>query len=169
MNGAMPAPELPLRDIHLPEPIVWWPPAPGWWLLAALCLLLLIFGIIRLRRRRLRGRLPRSARKALKSLAAQYRQDEDGAKLARELSVLMRRIAVTLYPRREVARLTGEAWLEFLDRPLRGTKEPEAFRSGIGRVLLEAPYNPRCQVDGKALLKLTERWIAAATREASHG
>ena len=30
-----------LRDIHLPEPISWWPPAPGWWILAvASCALL---------------------------------------------------------------------------------------------------------------------------------
>ncbi len=32
MNGATPT-TLELRDIHLPEAISWWPPAPGWWFL----------------------------------------------------------------------------------------------------------------------------------------
>ena len=27
---------LPLRDLRLPEPVGWWPPAPGWWILAAI-------------------------------------------------------------------------------------------------------------------------------------
>ena len=36
--------QIPLRDLHLPEAISWWPLAPGWWLLIAFavaaCLLL---------------------------------------------------------------------------------------------------------------------------------
>ena len=28
--------QIPLRDLHLPEVIGWWPLAPGWWFLIAL-------------------------------------------------------------------------------------------------------------------------------------
>ena len=38
MNPAVDVSQLPLRDIHLPAAIGWWPPALGWWLLAALVL-----------------------------------------------------------------------------------------------------------------------------------
>jgi hypothetical protein len=32
-----------LRDIHLPQAVHWWPPAPGWWIVAALILTLTIW------------------------------------------------------------------------------------------------------------------------------
>ena len=28
--------QIPLRDLHLPEAIGWWPLAPGWWVVIAL-------------------------------------------------------------------------------------------------------------------------------------
>ena len=28
--------QIPLRDLHLPEAIGWWPLAPGWWVVVAL-------------------------------------------------------------------------------------------------------------------------------------
>ena len=31
-----------LADIHLPEPVSYWPPAIGWWILAAIFLVLLV-------------------------------------------------------------------------------------------------------------------------------
>ena len=35
--------QIPLRDLHLPEAIGWWPLAPGWWLLIALGVVLLAY------------------------------------------------------------------------------------------------------------------------------
>ena len=37
-----PDPLSQLRDIHLPEPISPWPPAPGWWILLVLSILLIV-------------------------------------------------------------------------------------------------------------------------------
>jgi len=46
MNG------LELRDIHLPEGSLWWPPAPGWWLLLVLLGLVSLAAWWSLQRRR---------------------------------------------------------------------------------------------------------------------
>ncbi|MGH8222486.1 MAG: DUF4381 family protein, partial [Woeseiaceae bacterium] len=35
--------QIPLRDLHLPEAVGWWPPAPGWWLLIALAVAALLW------------------------------------------------------------------------------------------------------------------------------
>ncbi|HET9483332.1 MAG TPA: DUF4381 domain-containing protein, partial [Xanthomonadales bacterium] len=43
MNAPVPATEPQLRDIHLPAEPSWWPPAPGWWLLAILVIAALVF------------------------------------------------------------------------------------------------------------------------------
>ena len=39
--------ELPLRDLHLPNPVGWWPLAPGWWFLIALALALMAWMFVR--------------------------------------------------------------------------------------------------------------------------
>ena len=156
----MNAPQAPdplagLRGYHLPDPVSWWPPAPGWWALALVLLialgLLARWGI----RRYQRDAARRAALAELAALEAAYSKDRDSATLARGLSRLLRRLALHHFPRAQVAGLTGEDWLAFLDAQW----DRQGFQQGPGRFLLEAPYRPAPELPAEALIALSRAWI----------
>ena len=158
-----PAPDaLPLRDIHLPAAVGWWPPAPGWWGLAVLCLLLILTILIWNKVRR-RGRLKKQCLTLLRQLTERFKHKGDEQQLIADLSILLRRVAISAYPRQKVAALTGNEWLRFLDKTLTDDGTGKVFSEGAGRVLLEAPYNPDCRVDCNALTGLIRQWISRNT------
>jgi hypothetical protein len=144
-----------LRGYHLPDPVSWWPPAPGWWLLALLMLVLVAAVIHWLARRYRLGAATRAARAEVAALRAAYGRDGDATAFARGLSRLLRRFALARFPRREVAGLTGEDWLAFLDA--RGGEG--RFRGGAGRALAEAPYRPAADLPADPLADLALDWI----------
>jgi len=98
-----------LRDIHLPIKPSWWPPAPGWWLVAGavllLCLMILACYLYW---------ATRPKQYATRELKRIYRATQNPVILAREISVLLKRIALLNYPRSQVAALTEEKWVDFL-------------------------------------------------------
>jgi Domain of unknown function (DUF4381) len=155
----MEAGQLPLRDIHLPEAIGWWPPALGWWLLAVLIPLTiaLIFWLYKRITRK-------TAIKAAKKLLQQIRQDtqRDNSQKVQDLSALLRRVAISTTARNECAGLTGQQWLEFLDRSVK--KSP--FTQGIGQLLANAPYqqSPPTEQEISQLTNLCEDWLKAQTK-----
>lgn len=149
--------QLPLRDVHYPGGLSWWPPAPGWWLILAL-LLIAAGGAWWWRRhkRHLRASALRMARVEFEQLRARYSTDGDAGQLVRDLSILLRRLCVSTFPRTDSASLTGERWLEFLDRPLPASR----FTAGPGRILLDAPYRPRvAEEEIEPLLTLCDDWF----------
>jgi hypothetical protein len=99
-----------LRDIRLPDPIGWWPLAPGWWALAGLLLLAIAatlgWSVLWKRTRRWL---------ALHELAALRRRlDADAAaSVASDLAALIRRVALAT-DGHDAARLTDDEWAEAL-------------------------------------------------------
>ncbi len=142
-----------LRDIHLPEAVGWWPPAIGWWLLIVL-LPLLIFLFYWLFKRITRKTAVKTAKKLLKDLKHQSIDDQDKLQA---LSKILRRLAMSQASRDQAASLSGQQWLEYLDRSL---KEP-AFSQGVGQVLAsghyQRPESMDCNMD--EVFKLCETWI----------
>jgi hypothetical protein len=105
-----------LHDIIAPPPVPWWPPAPGWyWVLGFLLLLLLILAL-RAFRHWQRNRYRREALIEWHRLAGQLDRPETRIAALTAMSVLLKRTALSAFPRAEVASLTGPAWLAFLDR-----------------------------------------------------
>jgi hypothetical protein len=126
---------LDLRDVHLPEPPPWWPPAPGWWLLFALVLLAGLAAWLYWQR----YRAERPRRMALAELDAVARRCADEPqRLASELSIWLRRVALTLQPRIDVAGLTGQDWLDALQRLSPGS----TLVRDCQQLLLQGPYAP---------------------------
>ncbi len=150
--------QLPLKDIHLPEAIGWWPPAVGWWILAVLIPLMLVL-LIFLYKRITRKTAIKDAKKILNEIKLDSGLD-DYQKLC-QLSVLMRRTAISHYPRTEVASLTSKEWLLFLQRPMQDNR----FTEGVGKLLTEAPYMKSVDnVPIKELVILCEDWLKALVR-----
>jgi hypothetical protein len=142
-----------LHDLHLPEPVAFWPPAPGWWLLAGLLVLLLVVTLWWWRRYRRRA-YRRAALSELRRIHQALQQGGDSTALIAELSILLRRVAISRYGREQVAALHGTAWLEFLDRSGRTT----AF-SKEAHALLDAPYRRDPATHIEPLLSLAQRWV----------
>ncbi len=139
-----------LRPDHLPEAVGWWPPAPGWWLLAASILLAL--GLFGWRARRGRSLTRADAVKRLTEL--EKRQCDDAAFLS-TLNRTMKRLALHYHDPTEVAPLSGEAWLAFLDDSGNTTD----FGDGPGRVLALGPYRARIDaIDRHALVEICIAW-----------
>ena len=147
--------ELPLRDIHIPDAISWWPPAIGWWILAVLipfCLYLMF----KLYKRVTRKTALKSAKKYFKTLRDDQQLTQQEKLIA--LSSLMRRTAVSLYPRADVASLTGENWLNFLDNSI----ADRGFNSDTGYLLTGSLYARDADTHYlAALFTLCETWLNA--------
>ena len=145
-----------LRDIHLPPEPGFWPPAPGWWILA-LILVLVASALAWWQRSAARRRRPqREALRALADLRNALAEGEAPHRIASEGASLLRRVALVEFPQRRVAGLSGWPWLEFLA----AHGGAAGFTAGEAELLVSAPYLPRIDADeAERVIRLCERWI----------
>jgi len=136
MPGTQTDPLAQLRDIHLPGPIEVWPSAPGWWILATLCLVAVVLALHWLWTRWQANKYRREARTQLDAILHSWESHGDTAQYLREYQLLLKRTALTRYGRETVASLTGEAWVDFLDKSSSGSE----FTMGEGQKLIDGNY-----------------------------
>lgn len=152
-----------LADIHLPQPVGLWPPAPGWWVLGMLLLLLALFAA----RKYLRySRLRHVCNHALAELdrcharlAAATGDMADSSRLRyiNEVNTVLRRVALVHFPQAASASLDGSAWVDFI----RQKGESSAMTDEIAAALSYGRFQKQCDVDVDALNSFGRRWITS--------
>jgi hypothetical protein len=149
-----------ISEVLAPEAISWLPSAPGWrWLGLVLLLLAGWRAWLALQKWR-RNRYRRKALQQLDKLA-----DNAGHGLLQALSALLKGTALQAYPRIEVASLSGDEWLLWLNHNSGGA----CFSPTSAKLLTEAVYRAPAQgqtTEYRQLILEARNWIESH-REAS--
>ncbi len=134
-----------LHDLVLPPPEPLWPPTPGWSIvlltIAFIALGFILKWVIRWQSNRYR-------REAIHLL------DHPETTTAM-FSSIIKRAALTKWPRSEIADLTGSRWLEFLDR----SADMDSFATGPANKLEAAAFDPTSIIHDDALKRAARVWI----------
>jgi hypothetical protein len=146
-----------LKDIPAPPPVSYMPQTVGWWVVGGLIVSgLLLYAWFRWRRWR-RNRFRREAQAELDAIGRAANEATTRQEALAALPVLVKRTVLSWAPRQEVAPLSGEAWLRYLDR----TYQKGGFVQGPGRQLDTLAYGPGeiGKDELTALLALLRHWI----------
>ena len=151
--------ELPLKDIHLPDASLWWPPATGWWLLLISAILIIYFMPKFLRWLRWKPVKKLSLRE-LNRIRADMNNGVDEQRVSQQISILLRRTVISYSGRAVGASTTGKNWVEQLNN-LAGD---ECFTAEQSEWLSIGRYQPSARCEMGALLQSCENWIKALPR-----
>lgn len=144
-----------LNDIVVPGPVAWWPPAPGWYVLAVIFLAGLAWLAIRQWRRWRHNAYRRQALAELSSI-----REEGSPGRLQEVPELLKRTALSVWPRQSVAALSGAAWHRFLDE----SANMGQFCGDAGKTLDLLAYagrdkRPLETMDAGPVLDAAECWL----------
>lgn len=141
----MTAPMDKLHDFYQPPAPPWTPQTVGWCVVFAIIGLLLLWCVVHLIRRWNANLYRREALRELTQTPA------DG------ISALLKRSALSAWPRERVAPLSGEAWLSFLST----TSGDHSFQRSPGNRLEEIALRPAAvsAEDEEGLRRIAAHWI----------
>lgn len=134
MNSPDPASLQNLNDIVLPEAVGWWPLASGWYVLIGLLLIIVTWFIYTSIRYRIKNRYRRMALHQLQLLTREMNSPDKRDSVLRQIPILLKRTALTAYPRKELASLTGKSWHDFLNSKVRTPSFTESNGDSLDRI-----------------------------------
>lgn len=140
-----------LHDIAIPPPISWLPQTWGWGLLAALLFLAIAIFIVRWFVRYRRNAYRREALHALESISNNILSAHSPAI---EVAELLKRTALSAWPRIDVATLSSSRWIGFLEQ-----HSSEPLGADLKALLTGQEYEPGPTKDLPVIVSQARLWI----------
>lgn len=148
-----------LKDIHLPNPVSWWPPALGWWFVMIIVALTTAWLSWRSWRWWQSMKPKRQALQLLEQIEKKAKANAPVSDICAQVSQLLRRVALTYYPVNEVAGLKNDAWITFLNN-----HGDNINFNAVREHLLVYPYNSHAQASLAPLFDRARAWIKQRRR-----
>lgn len=152
-----------LQDIQLPEPISWWPLAFSWWILILSITSILIGLVWYFVEQRKRNAYRREAQQTLTLIMQPKASNVSINEQILAINGLLKQVALTAYGRVNVAKLSDQAWLDFLKKNASYIEQPVALKE-LFTLAYKAPTTDETQLkNNQALLTAwqiyAEKWI----------
>ena len=142
-----------LHDIAVPAPVSYAPETAGWVVVGAILAAGIAAVAVLIYRRRRKNQYRRAALGELASIEDRLREIADPQGGLTELAGLVRRTALAVFPRAEVAHLHGDDWKAFLNRTASGDLGP-----GLEGLVM-GPYRPAVATETDSTVRAARRWI----------
>ncbi len=142
-----------LKEIALPEAISYFPQTPAWYVLFGVIVVLILFFLWKQYKHYQNNKYRRVALTELSKIKSE--------KTYEEIPELVKRVALAFLDRNEIASLSGETWLEFLNKSYKGN----GFSSDAGSLFIDFGYSSQTRIDQyqqgeiKNLINLISEWI----------
>ncbi|MEN8803649.1 MAG: DUF4381 domain-containing protein [Thiogranum sp.] len=145
-----------IDEVQLPPPVELWPSAPGWKYVGLVLLAVLLFAIYRLGRRWWQNRYRRAA---LQELALLREKDKSSPDLLLDLATLIKATALQIYPRTEIATLTGSDWYDYLNRAAGKTLFDSSSKQFLGVAVYRSGKNSLAENEINHLFEQVHAWL----------
>lgn len=149
-----------LNALREPASIGWWPLAPGWWILIALLVVAASVLYYFLRKRYKNNAYRRLALLQLKEINAELETGNPASDrkytAVTATNALLKAVALRVFPRHNIAALSGSAWLAFLHSTTAHKKDTATFPAEFANA---AYQKQNLNLDMQQISAATEHWI----------
>lgn len=148
-----------LEPVIAPEPVSFWPPQPGWYLVIVILLLIIIYGVNKYLQYQKKNRYRKLALQQFEIIKNSSHPIPD-QNIILALNKLLKVTAINGFPRKEVACLSGKAWVNFLEQSCKKVKLSEDAKYVLASSEFVPPQRYKIEEqEWSELLAISERWI----------